>query len=38
MIEDQIDVKMVAIQRQPLLAGDKGETLAQFPEENPEGY
>ena len=33
MVKDQIDVKMVAVEGEALLAGDKGKALAQFEQE-----
>ena len=38
VIENQIDIEMVAIQRQPLLPGYKRKTLAQFQQEMPADF
>lgn len=36
MIEDEVDVEVVAVEREALLTGDEGETFAEFEEEGLE--
>jgi hypothetical protein len=34
MVENKVDIKMVAVQRNAFLSGDEGETLAKFEEKS----